>query len=541
MTDILLIQPPIRDFYLTAKRTIPYGLACIAGTLIEQGFDVEILDALAVSKSRILPKPEKMARLEPYYGTADISPFALFHHFRHYGYSYEHIENRIKASGAFLVGISSLFTAYCEESLETARIVKKANPGCRVVLGGHHPTACPEDVLRHEAVDFIIRGEGEVAMPFLAKALENGTSIKELSGIGYKTGPGKYHINPSVYMDRPDDFPLPADHLINHRYYRRKKGRSIVITAGRGCPMQCSYCCVGSTSELPYRKRSVAAVIGEITRALRQENLGFVDFEDENLSMDRTWFLDLLGEIQTRFKTSALELRAMNGLYPPSLDETVIAAMKAAGFSTLNLSLCSTHTQQLKRFLRPDVTRAFSDALDWAEKYGLDAVGYIIAGAPHQTPGASLGDLLFLAGQRVLAGLSIYYPAPGSRDFDTCRELGVLPDDYALMRSCALPISHTTRRIESVTLLRLSRILNFMKRLIDGGEKIPDPAPFEDGAIPSMDSGNPGLTLLSWFLYDGKIRGVTREGVVYEHRISRELARDFIDGIKTVRVRGTLI
>ena len=39
MVDVLLIQPPIHDFYLTAKRTIPYGLACIAAGLIETGFD----------------------------------------------------------------------------------------------------------------------------------------------------------------------------------------------------------------------------------------------------------------------------------------------------------------------------------------------------------------------------------------------------------------------------------------------------------------------------------------------------------------------
>ena len=39
--DILLIQPPIRDFYLTAKRTIPYGLASIAAGLIEAGFSEE--------------------------------------------------------------------------------------------------------------------------------------------------------------------------------------------------------------------------------------------------------------------------------------------------------------------------------------------------------------------------------------------------------------------------------------------------------------------------------------------------------------------
>ena len=46
MPDILLIQPPIRDFYLTAKRTIPYGLACIAPQLIKSGFSVKILDGI---------------------------------------------------------------------------------------------------------------------------------------------------------------------------------------------------------------------------------------------------------------------------------------------------------------------------------------------------------------------------------------------------------------------------------------------------------------------------------------------------------------
>jgi hypothetical protein len=33
MVDILLIQPPIADFYHTAKRTIPYGLASIAAAV----------------------------------------------------------------------------------------------------------------------------------------------------------------------------------------------------------------------------------------------------------------------------------------------------------------------------------------------------------------------------------------------------------------------------------------------------------------------------------------------------------------------------
>ena len=58
--DILLIQPPIRDFYLTAKRTVPYGLASIAAGLIEAGFSVQILDALSTAKSRVVDLPPEM-------------------------------------------------------------------------------------------------------------------------------------------------------------------------------------------------------------------------------------------------------------------------------------------------------------------------------------------------------------------------------------------------------------------------------------------------------------------------------------------------
>jgi len=74
MTDILLIQPPIRDFYLTFKRTVPYGLSCIASSLAEAGFSVEIFDALATSKSHKLELPSEMAYLDEYYGKEDISP-----------------------------------------------------------------------------------------------------------------------------------------------------------------------------------------------------------------------------------------------------------------------------------------------------------------------------------------------------------------------------------------------------------------------------------------------------------------------------------
>jgi radical SAM superfamily enzyme YgiQ (UPF0313 family) len=536
--DILLIQPPIRDFYLTAKRTIPYGLASIAAGLIEAGLSVEIVDALATPKSRVTDLPAELSYLQPYYGQPDQSPFGLFHHFKHFGYSYDTIGQRVKKTRPFLVGISSLFTAYAAQALETAQIVRRHHPECKIVLGGHHPTALPERIMESPAVDFVLRGEGEVSMPMLARALQNGACFDDIPGLVYRKADGGLHVNEPARMHDPDDYPLPAIHLLNQRFYRRHKKASAVIVASRGCPMKCTYCAVGASSPFNHRRRSVESVLLEIENAVNLYDAGFIDFEDENLSLDRAWFLQLLNQIHRRFEGHPLELRAMNGLLPSSLDEQIIGAMKAAGFKTLNLSLGTTASAQLKRFQRPDVRSAFEKALALAEIHDLQAVGYIIVGAPFQKAADSLNDILYLAERRVLVGTSVFYPAPGSRDYALCASLGLLPRDFSGMRASALPICHATTRKETATLLRLSRIVNFMKHLIDDGQRIPDPLPANGRIANPQQRKLAGKLLLRFFLNDGIIRGVNLNGAVFEHITSVQLSNQFLAGIAANRIRG---
>jgi hypothetical protein len=386
----------------------------------------------------------------------------------------------------------------------------------------------------------VIRGEGEVSLHLLAQAVSKGGAYHSIPGLVFRRKNGAIHINPPARMKHPDDHPLPAVDLLNHRFYRRNKRAAMVIVAGRGCPMACSYCCMGARSYLNYRKRSVDSVMDEIHHGVYQYDVGFIDFEDENLSLDRRWFLKLLAEIKRRFSRNGLELRAMNGLYPPSLDEEVIRTMQAAGFRTLNLSLGSTSTDQLKRFNRPDVSAAFDRALKLAEKYGLNAVGYVICAAPFQDAEDSISDLLYLAQRRVLAAVSIFYPAPGSEDFGLCKNIGILPDHFSCMRSSALPIAHTTGRKEAATVLRLARILNFMKSLMDRGICIAKDATPGEIRLPNpADRMETSRRLLSKFLYDGKIKGVTPAGKIFEHLISQKLTHAFLTGLAAIDLRGS--
>jgi hypothetical protein len=138
----------------------------------------------------------------------------------------------------------------------------------------------------------------------------------------------------------------------------------------------------------------------------------------------------------------------------------------------------------------------------------------------------------------VLAGVSVFYPAPGSRDFGLCRRLGLLPEGLSRLRSTALPIDHTTRPVESVTLMRIGRIVNFMKHLSDLGIE-PESAPPPGDVVPDPgDRLETGRRLLAGFLADGRIRGAEPDGTVYPHAVSEPLAGRFLERLRLDRVQG---
>ena len=554
MPEVVLIAPPIREFYLTKKRTIPYGLACIAKQLEQAEFSCTIIDALARDKSKIIEYPKQFSHLVPHYGRTDITLFSLFHHYRHFGYSFEHIANLVRQEKPFLVGISALFTPYWGQALDTAREVKRFWPNAFIVLGGHHVTQFPENCLEYKEIDFVIQGEGEAPMVQLARLLKGqapGTlpeadDLKQISGIGFKQGNGVV-LNPPAWADSPHGLDQNALDKIDWHFYRRNKKAAITIVASRGCPFLCSYCAVSAAGNYgDFRMRPVKDVLDEIKLQARSKQIGFIDFEDENLTLKKSWVLELLHGIQQIFKGQSVELRAMNGLFPPSLDTEILAAMKAAGFKTLNLSVGSFSATQLKRFKRPDVRDAHDRVLDMAKALDMDCVSYLLGAAPGQTAATTLNDLLTLAARRTIAGLSIYYPAPGSADYALCEKQQLLPCDFTSMRSTAFPVADTTSRLEAVTLLRLARILNFLKSCVDQNDALPKAlnadqiVDIENNCHGKMDRYEASTLLIRLFLTDAIPRGMDHEGRIYYHPHSINLCKQFIQKLQNITLSGAV-
>ncbi|MGB7572555.1 MAG: radical SAM protein [Thermodesulfobacteriota bacterium] len=469
---ILLIQPPIQDFYRTSIRTQPIGLAYLAASLKNHGHDVEILDC-QTEKKKSIPIPAELSYLKDFYPFDDRSPFKLYTGYYHFGMSYEEIKQRIKDSKADVFGISSSFTPYHGEALGIARIIKQWDERKIVVMGGAHVSCDPKGVLQTPFVDYAVLGEGEVRFPQLLEQIKKG-KVKnnvDIDGIGYRKD-GEIQINPLQNFIRDlDSLPHPARELLDLDRYPMRKKRSTMIITSRGCPHGCAYCSAHLVMGTSFRTRTPEAILKEMMECQKQYGIRIFDIEDDNFTFDQQRAKQLMNLIIEKFGEEKIELSAMNGISFASLDGELLKSMKRAGFHTINLSYVSTDPTTKERMRRPKTTTEFDEILEQAERFSLNVTAYAILGMPGQTIEEMVDTLIYLMGKKVLIGPSVYYPTPGTPLFERCKKAGILPPHLVQWRSSAFPIeTKEFNRVDLLTLFHLARVINFIKGKMDEKE-----------------------------------------------------------------------
>ncbi len=469
---ILLIQPPVRDFYQTSIRTQPIGLAYLAASLKRNGHELEILDC-QTEKKKSIPLPSELSYLKDFYPFNDRSPFKLYSGFYHFGMDWHDIRKKVGASNADVFGISSSFTPYHGEALEIARIIKERDKRNIVVMGGAHASCDPEGVLRSPSVDYVVLGEGEVRFALLLEQIERGKpgSIKKIDGIGYRKD-GEIRINTLQNFIRDlDSLPHPARALLDLDRYRMRKKRSTMIITSRGCPHRCAYCSAHLVMGTSFRTRSPEAILEEMMTCQEQYGIENFDIEDDNFTFDQERAKRLMSLMIETFGERKMEFSAMNGISFASLDGELLRLMKTAGFHTINLSYVSTDPSTKERMGRPKPSTEFDRIVERAAQIGLHVIAYAILGMPGQAVEEMADTLIYLMGEKVLIGPSIYYPTPGTPLFERCSKEGILPPHPVQWRSSAFPIeTKGFNRLDLLTLFRLARVINFIKGEMDEKE-----------------------------------------------------------------------
>ena len=459
---VLLIQPPVQDFYDTDVRLQPIGLCYLKAAVKKHLPDVEVIikDYHGGCGRRTVTIPRELRYLTDYYLVADKSPFSTFHQYYHFGKPFDEIEAEIAEIRPDVVGISSLFTPYYREVLEVAARVKK-RLNVPVVAGGSHASAVPESLLSSPNVDYVIRGEGEKAFVEFLRYLKGQKRIEEVPNLAYRKD-AEIALNPLGDNFPIDELPFPdLRDLSPATYALARKPMTFMITS-RSCPHKCSFCSVHTTFGTNYRRRSLENVLEEIELRYSQ-GYRVIDFEDDNLTYYKSTFKELCRRLIARFPNREMQFVAMNGISYLSLDEELLGLMFQAGFSHLNLALVSSDKTVRETTKRPHTLEAYLKIVHRAHALGFQIVSYQILGLPNESLDSMIQTLAFNTRLPVLLGASPFYRTPAS---PIARGLDFTEEDYVKARLTAMAVeTNEFRREDIYSLFITTRIINFLKGL----------------------------------------------------------------------------
>ncbi len=410
---VLLVQPPLEDFYATAIRLYPLGLLYAAAVLEKAGCTVEIQDCLSPLRKRRIPIPEDFAYLEPFMGNP-----CFFKGYYRFGMDTDGIVRRVKDLAPDIIGVSSQFTAYYQSVEELVRLVKRSSRS-PVFIGGNHATAFPEEIRqRTPEIDDVLIGPAEDCLP----------EYLERRGL-------------PVRQEKPNWTQLrPAHHLLNPPDYKIGKRNYVSLTASRGCPFRCDFCSVHRMFGGSISYRPVESVLDEMRWNYLQKNVRIFNFEDDNLSYDREWFWEFLRAVKEDPLLQDVELTAMNGLCSSTLGESLLPSMVQAGFRRLNLSFVTQSRDLKSEYHRPLEGRDFESFIRAAQKLELFVTVYVIIGLPGQTFEEVKDSIDYLSSLGVLVGPSVFYIPPASPLYERLSLPPSVKDNWNLYRSSAFAV-----------------------------------------------------------------------------------------------------
>lgn len=122
------------------------------------------------------------------------------------------------------------------EILKLAKDLKKVNPNVVIVLGGPEVSYDAKELLnKNTFVDYIVSGEGEIALKELLVALRDDRPTSNISGVTARVEKEIVSNHPCM-IENLDDIPFPYDD------FTELDNRIIYYESSRGCPFNCQYC-----------------------------------------------------------------------------------------------------------------------------------------------------------------------------------------------------------------------------------------------------------------------------------------------------------
>ena len=429
---VLLVNPITRNTSLSSP---DLGLGYLARALERENHEVEILDCVNLRLT--------FKKFEDYISKIDFDVIGF----------------RVFSTDLFSVKKSLL-------------IVKKTRPDVKIILGGAHPSAFPEQTLQYfEEADFAIRGEAEQGLADLIRNLSGPDIVpkKKIPGLIWRES-GKIKINPPVFPENLDLLGSPDWNLINPCNYpfqtsyltKSKIVAPLIMT--RGCPYRCTFCSCRSVTGHKIRSHSVSYIIEEINFLKSNFGIKEICFIDDNFLV----FKHLVTELCEQLIKQQLNIKwSCFGIRLDLVDKDILSLMEKSGCYLLTVGIESGSQRildHMKKKLTLDLIKEKITLIHTLTN--IKIIGNFILGYPIEKE-EDIDKTIRFAKNLPLYGANFFpfHPAPGTEIFDELiakKDLKVI--DWKLMGQDRLPYIPEGISKQKFIWLFLRAFINFYMR-----------------------------------------------------------------------------
>lgn len=342
----------------------------------------------------------------------------------------------------------SIVSNYWNLSCLLARDIKR-DFTVKIFAGGMHCSIFPESYTIDSPFDGICRGEGEEALLELAGRMQLQKPYYDVKNFWFKKDGGLIKNDIRSLIQDLDTLPFPDRDIFPSKIYEAKR---FIFT--RGCPFDCSYCSNKAYRDLIKGKgkiirfRSVDKAIEEIKDCVETYNPKTLAFDDDSFNKNHEWF----EEFVTRYKRGHSFPPFGCNTRPELIAESSIKLFKEANCRQINIGIESGDPNIRSKVLNRQMSdEQIINAFTLAKKYGIETYSFNMIGIPGETINnfkktIQLNQLI----QPDKLQISIFYPYPGTKLGDVCREKGFLNkgDVYSYFyQSCLMLPDFSRRRI----------------------------------------------------------------------------------------------
>lgn len=380
---IILIKT---DTHLGKFMNPPWGVIYLGGALKRAGFEVEIIHCIP---EKINETVEKVISEEP-----------LF-----VGFS-------------VITGPDVLYSAMASKEI-------KKNSDTPIVWGGIHPSLLPEQCIKEDYIDMVVTGEGEETVVEIAQRLEDGSSFRDVKGIGFKED-GKIHFTESrPFIKDLDQYRIDFE-LVDLTLYIHKRGnfkRAISYISSRGCPHNCGFCYNTIFNKRRWRPFSIDVVLEDVEFLKEKYGIDVIFFWDDNFYVN----------IKRAFKIlEKIDIPGYTEVRIDYLKEDVVKRLPEVNCMRLLIGAESGSDRILKLINKGFRVKDIKKSVKLLAKYHIHVNYSFILGFPTEQPQETQQtiDLMrYILNNHNEASFTVgfYMPYPGTTLYDLAQENGFIP------------------------------------------------------------------------------------------------------------------